>query len=103
MAKNWFATLFRRTSRSAKRDGQRPRRRWLPCLPLIERLESRLAPATGIWTGASPTSQNWTDPNNWGGTAPNANDDLVFPATLAAGASFLTNNDFVDGTVFHSL
>ncbi len=31
------------------------------------------------WTGGD-TTNNWTDPGNWGGTAPVAGDDLVFPA-----------------------
>ena len=39
-------------------------------------------------------------PANWGGTAPVAGDDLVFPA----GAARLSNtNDFGDGTAFNSI
>jgi autotransporter-associated beta strand protein len=53
-------------------------------------LESRLAPATHTWTGA--TSSFWSDPTNWNGGSP-ANDNgaqLVFPA----GAMHLaTTND----------
>src|ERR1044071_910087 len=104
MAKNWFATLFRRNSRTAQPRRRLPRHKWTSLIPLMEFLEIRLAPAIRTWTGASLTSQNWSDPRNWGGNPPTAasapTDDLVFPATLAAGASFLTNNDLASGT-FH--
>ncbi len=56
------------------------------------------AAATRNWTGT--TSGNWSDPSNWGGTAPVAGDDLVF--ANAANANAL-NNDFPAGTLFNSL
>ena len=45
-----------------------------------------------IWTGASLTSNHWSDGANWlGGVAPNPGDNLIFPA----GALQTTNvNDF---------
>jgi CSLREA domain-containing protein len=50
------------------------------------------------WTGANGPS--WSDAGNWGGAAPLAGDDLVFPA----GALNTTNtNDLAAGTVFRSL
>jgi len=55
--------------------------------------------ATRIWSGAGPTDF-WTNAANWGGTAPVAGDDLVFPA----GALRLSNsNNFAAATAFHSL
>jgi autotransporter-associated beta strand protein len=54
---------------------------------------------TRTWTGGGSTS-NWSDPNNWGGTAPNAGDSLVFPSGVANTTS---NNDFAAGTTFGSI
>ena len=55
--------------------------------------------AVRTWTGAGGNN-NWTTPANWGGTAPNAGDDLVFPA----GAARLANtNDYGNGTAFNSI
>lgn len=46
--------------------------------------------AVRTWTGAGGPPYNWSDPNNWGGTAPSSGDDLVFDGTVG-----LTNvNDF---------
>src|SRR5436190_10339753 len=50
----------------------------------VEQLESRLAPATFIWSGAGGNS-NWSSGANWqGGLAPSGSaatlDNLVFPA-----------------------
>ncbi len=54
--------------------------------------------ATRTWTGG--TGGNWTTPANWGGVAPTAGDDLVFPS----GTPFtLTNNDFPADTLFDSI
>lgn len=54
--------------------------------------------ATRTWTGTA--SGAWTNAANWGGTAPVAGDDLVFPE----GASNTTNaNDFAAGTSFSSI
>lgn len=53
---------------------------------------------TRTWTGAA--SNLWSDPGNWGGTAPVAGDDLVFPT----GASNTANsNDLAAGTLFNSI
>jgi hypothetical protein len=54
--------------------------------------------STRTWTGG--TGGNWTTPANWGGVAPVAGDDLVFPS----GTPFtLTNNDFPADTQFQSI
>jgi hypothetical protein len=53
---------------------------------------------TRTWTGASGTE--WSDAGNWGGTAPAAGDDLVFPR----GAMHTNNhNDYPPGTTFASI
>ncbi len=55
--------------------------------------------ATRTWTGAGGDA-NWSTAANWGGTAPVAGDDLVFPN----GAAQLTNtNDLSAGTSFNSI
>src|SRR5438128_536270 len=61
------------------------------------RLEDRLAPAVATWDGGG-ADNHWTTAANWAGdVAPQAGDDLVFPA----GAARLTNvNDFAAGTAF---
>ncbi|MEP7158805.1 MAG: S8 family serine peptidase, partial [Chloroflexota bacterium] len=57
------------------------------------------AASTATWTGGG-SDNNWTTAANWGGTAPVAGDDLVFPG----GAARLTNtNDFTAGTSFNSI
>jgi autotransporter-associated beta strand protein len=56
------------------------------------------AAGTSTWTGASSTL--WSDPDNWGGVAPVAGADLVFPAD-AAGTTAV--NDFAAGTSFGEL
>lgn len=54
--------------------------------------------ATRTWTGGS--GGNWTTAANWGGIAPSAGDDLVFPT----GTPFRTNNnDFPTDTLFQSI
>jgi len=54
---------------------------------------------TRTWTGAG-ADDNWTTAANWGGTAPVAGDDLVFPG----GTPRLTpNNDFPVNTSFNSI
>src|SRR5262249_54960707 len=46
----------------------------------LELLEARELLAQAVWTGASTTSNNWSDTTNWqGGARPNAGDDIVFP------------------------
>ncbi len=55
--------------------------------------------ATRTWTGAGGDNF-WTTAANWGGTAPVAGDDLVFPS----GAARLTNtNNLTAGTSFNSI
>ncbi len=73
----------------------------------LEALESRLAPATDVWTGAAAAAglpspdASWSNPQNWvGNAAPNPGDDLVF---ASAPASLASNNDFAPGTSFHSI
>jgi autotransporter-associated beta strand protein len=57
-----------------------------------------LAATTRTWTGTN--SGAWSDGGNWGGAAPVAGDDLVFPT----GAANQTNsNDFAAGTSFNSI
>jgi fibronectin-binding autotransporter adhesin len=59
---------------------------------------SLLAADTRTWTGAGG-NKLWTNPANWGGTAPSAGDDLVFPGAVHRDAQ----NDFPAGTGFHSI
>lgn len=78
------------------RQARRPRP---PCLPRLEVLEDRLAPALRVWTGA--VSDAWLTPANWAGNeAPQAGDDLLFPA----GVSRLgARNDFATDTAFSTI
>src|SRR4051812_33447247 len=55
--------------------------------------------ATRTWTGAG-ADNSMTDAGNWGGSAPVAGDDLVFPVSTSPGGA---DNDFPAGTVFHSI
>jgi autotransporter-associated beta strand protein len=56
--------------------------------------------AQKTWTGGSMVDSEWQTGANWGGTAPSAGDDLVFPS----GASRLTNhNNFPAGTSFNTV
>ena len=58
-----------------------------------------VAATARTWTGGG-ADNNWTTPGNWGGTAPVAGDDLVFPG----GAARLSNtNDFAAATSFNSI
>jgi len=55
--------------------------------------------ATRTWTGGG-ADNNWSTTANWGGTAPVAGDDLVFPS----GALRLSNNNNISaGTSFNSI
>jgi autotransporter-associated beta strand protein len=54
--------------------------------------------ATRTWTGA--TSVLWSAPGNWGGVAPVAGDDLVFPDGTPNTANV---NDYPAGTSFSSI
>ncbi|MFO0966487.1 MAG: hypothetical protein U0793_13005 [Gemmataceae bacterium] len=67
----------------------------------LETLETRLAPASFIWTGnAGAGNTNWSAGANWfGGVAPTgANDDLIFP-TLGGAGPFTTNNNLNNALV----
>jgi len=58
-----------------------------------------VAAASRVWTGLG-ADNNWTTPLNWGGVAPVAGDDLVFPS----GASRPTNtNNYPAATSFNSI
>ena len=65
---------------------------------IIALLSTSAFAATRTWTGT--TSGAWSVASNWGGVAPNAGDDLVFPAS---GANQVTTNDFPLGFLFHSI
>jgi autotransporter-associated beta strand protein len=62
----------------------------------LESLEMRLAPASFTWTGASKTTNHWSDAANWfGGVAPSgAGDDLLFPVVAMQKAN---RNDLTSG------
>jgi autotransporter-associated beta strand protein len=73
----------------------------LTCRPRFEVLESRLAPATHIWTGASDHS-SWSDPGNWSGGAPSAGESnvaLIFPQIRPSGGGDFTINDITGLTI----
>jgi autotransporter-associated beta strand protein len=54
--------------------------------------------ATVTWDGA--VGPAWSDPGNWGGTAPTVGDTLVFPA---GPAQLATTNDLPAGTAFAAI
>src|SRR4051794_33968808 len=93
----WLKSLFSPRSRTYRRM---PEHR-----PNLERLESRLAPATYIWTGAGGnTSMN--NPLNWQGNAAptgsaGALEDLVFGPAAGAGVRNVQNN--LNNAVFNSI
>ena len=63
---------------------------------MIEALETRIAPATLVWLGA--TNGQWTNPSNWvGGTTPGAGDTLIFDG---AGVTSAMINDTVPGVPY---
>lgn len=55
--------------------------------------------ATKTWTGGG-SGNNMTTGGNWGGSAPSAGDDLVFPANIT---KLTVTNDFTAATSFHSI
>src|SRR5262245_52846928 len=84
-------------ARLAKRRFSKGRRK-VSHRPLVEILEGRLAPATHTWTGASMTSNNWSDAGNWSGGAPSTSEssiNLIFPNA----AQLTSNNDITGLTV----
>jgi autotransporter-associated beta strand protein len=92
MAPFSWSRWLRSLSRPRTKSYRRPRRRPLA----LEILETRVAPATYIWTGLG-ASNNWTDKNNWVSSgvpavpATNGTADLVFPS---GPTHTLTNNNF---------
>ena len=77
----------------------RPCRSWLPLVLVIVAFvmiaqapasPAGAAPVTRTWTGLG-TDGKWTNPANWGGTAPQAGDNLIFPA---GPARLDTTNDY---------
>ncbi len=60
---------------------------------------SRADAATRTWTGTN--SGLWSDAGNWGGTAPVAGDDLVFPGGAVPNTT--NTNDFAPGTNWRSI
>src|SRR5215467_4958067 len=74
--------------------------RWNRTRLQLEVLEDRICPSVRVWTGLGADA-NWSTAANWAGNvAPQADDNLVFPA----GASQATNtNNFAAGTRFRSL
>lgn len=54
--------------------------------------------ATLTWTGGG-SDNLWSNPNNWGGFTPVANDTLIFSGTT----NVSTYNDFAAGTKFNSI
>lgn len=68
--------------------------------PRLEILEDRLALASRVWDGGS-ISNNWTNANNWlGNVAPEAGDDLFFPAGIS---DKVADNNFPADTFFRSI
>ena len=57
--------------------------------------------ATRTWNGGG-ADNFWTNAANWGGTAPVAGDNLVFPGTAPADSLINTNN-FANNTTFGSI
>src|SRR6266498_2568550 len=90
MARNPFRSD---RQRFFNKPAQRPRFR-----PLLEQLEGRIVPST--WDGGG-LDNNWMTAANWvGDVAPQAGEDLIFPAAAAQ----LTNiNNFAGGTAFKGI
>jgi fibronectin-binding autotransporter adhesin len=59
----------------------------------------RVFAATRTWTGAG-SDTNMNTATNWGGTAPVAGDDLVFPANIT---NRIVVNNYVGGTSFNTI
>src|SRR5262249_43592522 len=68
----------------------------------LEQLETRLTPATHVWSGA--TSTLWSVNGNWssgGSPAGDSSADLVFPASGVT--RYTSKDDFSSSTTIHSL
>src|ERR1700722_9940483 len=89
----WLRLLFR--SRGKTHRNPKAMRRLQ-----LEHLETRLAPATFIWSGAAGTG-NWSSAANWtANQAPTGSgDDLVFPA----GTTVLNTNNDLTSAAFNSI
>src|SRR4051812_23055435 len=95
---DWVAKLFPRASRRDRRAARPTADRPAPLE--AEALEDRVAPAVRIWTGLG-ADPNWTTAANWqGNIPPQAEDNLVFPATPV---SALSVNNFGAGTRFRTI
>lgn len=70
----------------------------IPLVTLVWLSPAVARAGTDTWTGGG-ASDNWSDVNNWGGTAPVANDQLTFDGT----SRMTPNNDFPAGTIFNSV
>jgi autotransporter-associated beta strand protein len=83
--------MFSQLSKAQRRD-HRSSARFPPSRPLtLEQLETRLTPATHVWSGAASTL--WSNAANWsagGSPAGDASADLVYPAS---GATRFTSKD----------
>src|SRR6185312_1557919 len=94
--REWLRSFNGRRAAAGPRGGRKSRLS-------MEQLETRLSPATAIWTGT--TGNNfWSDPGNWnrvGGGVIQPGDDLVFDNTGATHLS--TVNDEPTGFVVNSI
>jgi autotransporter-associated beta strand protein len=94
----WLKSLIRPRGKTYRRP-----RRHLG----LEQLETRLSPATSIWSGANAAiDTKWSDGANWQShLAPNPGDDLVFPSLMGSPppGAFTPTNDFAAGTTFNSI
>src|SRR5438045_6857075 len=102
--KNWLRKAREsqtRQQKRASRGGALKGRLAAPKPALgFESVEDRIVFATRVWDGGGATAL-WSNAVNWAGdAAPQADDNLVFPA----GALRLANvNDFAGGTRFRSI
>src|SRR5262245_35120935 len=98
---NWLRRLTRSNRRLRRAARGAAANRGAPvtwAAPNVEALEERIVFATRVWTGA--VDANWMTPGNWvGGVAPQADDNLLFPAGVT-GSALTSTNDFPDGTRF---
>jgi len=86
--------------RGKVQGGYAPSERRTPrAKPYLETLEERLVLATDSWSGAGTTAF-WSNSVNWGGQAPSAGDNLVFPTGVTRLGS---TNDITPGSSFGTL
>jgi autotransporter-associated beta strand protein len=81
MLLTWCRQLVNRKSQAVARSQRAGARRKHGYRPRLERLETRLAPALHVWSGAN--SELWSDNGNWGPTGSPYSDSsptLEFPA-----------------------